>query len=156
MTLSTIEKNNCANPGGLIKLWVQRSSQISGMGIVVNGEVPSITLSSGSFAEIGFSPDSGGITIKEKETDSGTTFESTISLFLPLDEETTGDKVSDFQNARVIVIAKTVNGTQRILGSIASPARIRTSQQNKPGHNGWTITINWQSDHAPWYFTGTI
>jgi hypothetical protein len=54
-----------------------------------------------------------------------------------------------------IVIVKDRNGNQRLLGELDNGCTIKVKEQTNP-KNGYEVTIEWESNYLPYYYTGTI
>lgn len=54
-----------------------------------------------------------------------------------------------------IAIVKDRNGQPRLIGAIGNGCSISVKEQTNP-KNGYEVTINWKSAHAPYYYTGAI
>jgi hypothetical protein len=54
-----------------------------------------------------------------------------------------------------IVLAPDRNGQLRIIGDLEEGCTIRTKEQTND-KNGYDLTIEWESVHLPYYYTGTI
>lgn len=54
-----------------------------------------------------------------------------------------------------ICIVKDRNGQQRLIGGLGNGCNIGVKEQTNP-KNGYEVTINWKSAHAPYYYTGAV
>lgn len=54
-----------------------------------------------------------------------------------------------------IVLPTDNNGQRRIVGDLDLPASFKITEQTT-GKNGYMVEYMWESDHAPYFFTGTI
>lgn len=54
-----------------------------------------------------------------------------------------------------VVIVKDRNGEQRLVGALNNGCKVKVKEQTNP-KNGYEVSINWKSAHAPYYYTGAI
>lgn len=54
-----------------------------------------------------------------------------------------------------IVVPKDRNNQQRLLGELDNGCTIKIKEQTNP-KNGYEVTLEWESNYLPYYYTGTI
>lgn len=54
-----------------------------------------------------------------------------------------------------IIITEDNNGQRRIVGDLSLPSSFKIAEQTE-GKNGYMVEYMWESDHAPYFYSGTI
>jgi hypothetical protein len=79
----------------------------------------------------------------------------TVKAFMNKLEDAKSYILDQAHGGEYIVLAPDRNGQLRIIGDLEEGCTIRTKEQTND-KNGYDLTIEWESVHLPYYYTGTI
>jgi hypothetical protein len=82
-------------------------------------------------------------------------FKSTVQIFIPAMSAAKSAVLSGITNGEYVVIVADAKGQRRLLGDLLRGAYITTQEQTND-KNGYVVTIEWESNETPFFYTGTI
>jgi hypothetical protein len=82
-------------------------------------------------------------------------FANTVSFFIPALAAGKTNIFNSITGGEFIVIIQDAKGQNRLLGDLVRGAYI-TVQEQTNDKNGYLVTINWESNETPYFYTGTI
>ena len=82
-------------------------------------------------------------------------YKSTVSFFIPAIAAAKSFILNGITNGEFLVLVADAKGQKRLLGDLTRGAFISFQEQTND-KNGYVITIEWESNIMPYYYTSTI
>lgn len=157
-TKANILNTQGKNSGGVPTIYVQHAADVTSVPTPV-GLAIAADIASGLFAAIGITPESGDWNERQRENKQGASWEASYTCRVAKDNNATSWQLSNYANRNLVAVVTDNNGVTRILGTPETPARLTYQLIKGEGHVGtnlYNITIAYNGEEPPAYYSGTI